>query len=93
MKNKPEIKLHLGKRGLTEDFINGLKNAFKTRRRVKIKVLKSLERDREKIKELADKIIEELGENYRCKVIGFTIKLKKEKKNRFINNKNQKNTR
>ncbi|MBU0894223.1 MAG: YhbY family RNA-binding protein [Nanoarchaeota archaeon] len=70
----------LGKKGLTEGFIETLQNSFKHHRNIKISVLKSCCRERLYLKELADKMIERLGGNYSYKIIGYTVKLKKLRK-------------
>ena len=70
----------LGKQGITENFIETLKNHFKKHDNVKISVLKSAGHDREKIKKFSDEILERLGKNYTIKVIGFTIFVKKWRK-------------
>lgn len=71
----------IGKQGITENFINSLKNQFKAHDNVRVSALKSFTRDRKKIKECSEKIIEELGKNYTYRLIGFTIVLKKWRKN------------
>ncbi len=70
----------LGKNGVTEGFIERLKNDFKNHGNVKIAILKSAGRDREKKAEYAEQILNKLGENYAAKIIGFTIIVKKWKK-------------
>ena len=67
----------LGKQGITDNFIETLKNHFKKHNNVKISVLKSAGHDREKVKKFSDEILERLGKNYTAKVIGFTIFVKK----------------
>lgn len=73
--------LQLGKKGLTEQFIEGLRKTFKNRKAVKVSLLRSYSRNREETKRTAEKLCEELksiGVKYR--IIGFTITLKKWKK-------------
>jgi len=82
--------IQLGKQGITENFINSLKNQFKGSRIVKISILKSATRDREEIAKIKDEILEKLGKtfkfpqvaekfhgNFKAKIIGFTIILRK----------------
>ena len=69
--------VQLGKEGITENFIQGLKNNFKNYENMKISVLKSVTRDKKEIKEISEKILNELGKNYTSRTIGFTIVLKK----------------
>ena len=74
--------MQLGKQGITENFINNLKNQFKNSQVMKIYVLKSASRDREQIKQFRDEILEKLGKNFTGKIIGFTIILRKWRKAR-----------
>ena len=80
-----QSEIQIGKNGITENFIMSLKNNFKTHINVRISVLKSSGRDKEKIKEMAAQILEKLGTNYTARIIGFTIILKKWRKSRQIN--------
>lgn len=75
-----QAEIQIGKNGITENFIISLKNIFKTHINVRISVLKSSGRDREKIKEMSEQILEKLGSNYSSRIIGFTIVLKKWRK-------------
>ncbi len=72
--------LQLGKAGLTENFLQTLKTRFDKHRTIKVSVLKSAGREKKQIKEYSEKILEELGEKFTSKVIGFTIILKKWRK-------------
>lgn len=76
------VNLQIGKNGLTPGFMAGLKNAFKTNEHVRISVLKSATRDKSELKELSKKILDELGKNYTCKTIGYTLVLRKWRKAR-----------
>lgn len=69
--------VQLGKNGITENFISSLENCFKTHKNVKVSVLKSVSRDKKKIKKFSEEILDKLGKNYTARVIGFTIVLKK----------------
>ena len=71
--------IQLGKQGITDNFINTLENHFKKYRNVKISVLKGAERS--KIKQYSNEILEKLGTKYTSRIIGFTIVLKKWRKN------------
>ena len=70
---EPQRQVQLGKQGVTENFIESLRNHFKKTKMIRISVLKSAGRDRTKLKEDAEKIINSLGKNYVAKIIGFTI--------------------
>ena len=76
--------MQLGKQGITENFINSLKNQFKNSQVIKISVLKSATRDREEIARIKDELLEKLGKNFTGRIIGFTIILRKWRKSREI---------
>ncbi len=69
--------LQLGKNGVTEGFIETLKNHFKKHKIVKISVLKSYCRDRLALKDISIKILERLGPRYSYNSIGYTITIKR----------------
>jgi RNA-binding protein YhbY len=69
--------IQLGKNGLTENFICNLKHHFDTCKNIKISVLKSCCRDREELKKISDEILEKLGKTYTARIIGYTIIVKK----------------
>lgn len=73
--------VQLGKQGITKNFIESLKNIFKTHDIARISVLKGAGHEKEKIKEYAEELLEKLGKNYTSRVIGFTIVLKKWRRN------------
>lgn len=73
--------IQLGKQGITENFIRTLKDYFKNCKNVKISILKNATRDREEINDLSNTILDNLGRNYTSKIIGFTISIKKWRKN------------
>jgi RNA-binding protein YhbY len=77
---KGMIALQVGKQGLTEKFVDILKKSFKNRELVKVSVLRAYSRDREEIALLAKNACSKLGENFTCKVIGFTIFIRKWRK-------------
>lgn len=72
--------IQLGKNGLTENFIETLKNGFKNHNTIRVSVLKSAGHEKSKIKEIAEELLGELGLNYTARIIGFTIVLKKWRK-------------
>lgn len=80
-RSTPQIAtIQIGKNGLTENFFETLNGYFKKHLSVKVVVLKSASRDKSKIKEYSEKIIERLGNNYTSRTIGFTIIFKKWRK-------------
>lgn len=72
--------IQLGKQGITDNFIETLKNNFKKHNYVKVSVLKSAGHDKEKVKKFSDEILEKIGKKYTAKIIGFTIVVKKWRK-------------
>lgn len=80
--------IQLGKQGVTTNFILALKNQFNVRKNVKVAVLRAARGEGKeaklKVKEYADKILEELGKTYTVNVIGFTISIKKWRKEQKI---------
>lgn len=69
--------IQLGKNGLTENLMCNLKHHFDTCKNVKISVLKSCCRDREELKKINEEILKKLGNNYTSRIIGYTIVVKK----------------
>ena len=80
--NKGQAQLQIGKGGLKEGTIQTLQEYFKDREDVKVVLLKSAGHEKKNVKEIADKIIGELGNKYTYRIIGFTIFLKKWRKAR-----------
>lgn len=73
-------RIQLGKKGLTDNFLETLRDHFKKYQNVKVSVLKSSTRDRQELKEISEKILDGLGKNYTSRIIGYTIVLKKWRK-------------
>jgi len=74
--------IQLGKNGVTENFINSLKNQFNNCNNVRISVLRNCCRDKKELEEIAKKILSDLGKNYTARIIGFTIVLRKWRRER-----------
>lgn len=72
--------MHLGKNGITKNFMETMKNHFKNHESVKVSVLKSAGHDKEQVKKYIEEILGELGRRYTGKTIGFTIALRKWKR-------------
>ena len=72
-----ESKFQIGKNGLTQGVVDSLNLSFKTHDQIRIAVLKSAERDKQKVIDIAEEIAQKV--NYYCsyRVIGFTIILRK----------------
>lgn len=73
-----ESKFQIGKNELTEGVINSLNQDLKTHNRVRIIVLKSTVRDKEKIKLIAEDIRQKVNYNCKYKILGFTIILRRQ---------------
>lgn len=69
--------IQLGKNGLTESFIGNIKHQFDNCKNLKISVLKSCCRDKEELKKISEEILDKLGKTYTAKIIGYTIIVKK----------------
>lgn len=77
----PKIReIQLGKNGITTNFIESLKHQFNNCNNVKISVLRSCCRDKEELKEITEKLLNSLGDNYTAKVIGYKVNLKRWRK-------------
>ncbi len=76
-----ETKFQIGKAGLTPGVLQSLRLALTNRKSARISVLKSLNRNKEKVKQIAEEITNNLGAKSSYRIIGFTIILKR--KSRF----------
>ncbi|MCK5149729.1 YhbY family RNA-binding protein [Candidatus Pacearchaeota archaeon] len=72
--------IQLGKQGVTDNFIQTLKDHFKKQSNVRISVLRSCCRDKEELKKITLEILEKLGNHYTTKTIGYVIAVKKWRK-------------
>ncbi|MFH1710925.1 MAG: YhbY family RNA-binding protein [Nanoarchaeota archaeon] len=77
-----QTEIQIGKKGLTLGFLDLLKSAFKTHELVRIKVLKSAGHEKKKVKEISEEILNQMGKNYTCRTIGFTLIIRKWRKAR-----------
>ena len=76
------VSMQIGKSGLTPQFIEALRATFKRQDNVKISLLKSFSREREKVMETAETLVSSLNDKkfrYHYKIIGFTIILLRRK--------------
>ena len=73
--------IQLGKNRVTDNFIVSLKNQFKDCNNVRISVLRSARESKDDVRKMADEILEKLGKNFTARTIGYTIILKKWRKN------------
>lgn len=78
------VSFQIGKRGLTQGFIELLEKTFKKHELVRIAVLKSTSRDRKEIKKIAETLCYKLKakekKDFTARVIGFTIFIRKWRK-------------
>ncbi len=77
---KPPAKFQIGKNGLTDSFLEVLNRSFIDRNSITIVVLKSAGHEKKHVLEIAEKIVEFLGKNYKYRIVGFRIFLRKFKK-------------
>ena len=73
-------KIQLGKQGVTDNFLATLESHFKKCRNIKVVVLKSARQSESDVKKYAEDILGKLGKKYTARVVGFTISLKKWRK-------------
>mgnify|MGYP001218692804 CR=1 FL=1 len=82
MRQQTQIKkFQIGKKGLTNEFIDQIKVTFNTSKKIKIDILKSACRDKDEAKEIAQKIIGSLGKNFDYKLVGYVLTIMKFNKN------------
>jgi RNA-binding protein YhbY len=72
--------IQIGKNGLTEGVIERLKNDFKTHEIVRVHIVNKEFKERDKVKAMAAELLEKLGKKYTCKIIGFTLVVRKWRK-------------
>lgn len=70
-------KIQLGKNKVTENFIKDLENRFRTHKNLKVSVLRSCCRDKKELEKIRDEILKILGKNFTARMIGYTLALKK----------------
>ncbi len=73
----PIRQLQLGKKGLTKEFIETLKNHFEKSKTIKISILKSCCRDKQELKQIESEILKNLGGNYNSRLVGYTLNLRR----------------
>ncbi|MFA7707525.1 MAG: hypothetical protein WCX73_01115 [Candidatus Pacearchaeota archaeon] len=76
--------LQLGKNGLTHEFLEEIKKRFDVNKfkNLKVHVLKSARESKEDVKKYSAEIEKYLGEKYTCRILGFSIFIKKWRKAR-----------
>ena len=77
------VNFQMGKAGLTPEFLEALKTAFKTHKVAKIALLKTSTRDKAEMKKMGEEICSKLSDKefkYEYRTIGFTMTVRKFKK-------------
>ena len=74
------LKLQIGKNGLTEAFIEQVKNIFANEERIKISILKSACRDKKQAEEICQKLVDGLGKRFTYKLVGYVATVQKWRK-------------
>jgi len=76
--------MQLGKKGITSELLGEIKKRFDINKfqNIKVHVLKSARENKEDVKKYAEQIQNYLGEKYTCRIIGFSIFIKKWRKAR-----------
>jgi RNA-binding protein YhbY len=70
---KPVRQLQLGKAGLSEAFVNQVRDFFQTEKMIKINILKSCCRDKEEAKKIGEELVEALGPKFGFKLVGYVL--------------------
>jgi len=73
-------RIQLGKKGLTEEFINQARDLFKNEEIIKISILKSACRNKNDAEKLADNLMESLGKNFDYRLVGYVLTVRKFRK-------------
>lgn len=77
-----QIEIQLGKKGLTPRFLDVLKKRFdrKEVKNIKVHILQNARESREDVKKYSQEILNHLGNKFSSRIVGFSIFLKKHKK-------------
>jgi RNA-binding protein YhbY len=70
-------KLQMGKNGITDNFIEQLRNMFTHTKIVKVTILKSACRNKADAIALADKLVEKLGTKFSYSLIGYVLTVRR----------------
>jgi len=82
-----QLQLQLGKKGLTKEFLENLKDRFENSKitNIKISILQSARESKDDVKKYSNEIKEYLGKKYTTRILGFSIFIKKWRKARDQN--------
>lgn len=77
-----QLEIQLGKKGLTQEFLEDLERRFEkpAMKNIKVSVLKSARESKEDVKKYAEQIKDYLGPKFTYRILGFSIFLKKWRK-------------
>lgn len=86
VKMTSQFELQIGKKGLTEEFLEDIKKRFENKRNsnIKVSVLKSARESKEDVKKYAKEIKDYLGDKFTFRILGFSIFIKKWRKPRSL---------
>ena len=70
---RPIKRLQIGKNGMSPEFIEQVKSVFKHEKMIKINVLKSASRNKEGTKKMGEDLVNELGDHYKYRLIGYVL--------------------
>lgn len=77
---KPIKQLQMGKAGLSEAFVEQVRNIFEAEKMVKISILKSACRDRDEARKIGEDLVEALGPKFGFKLVGYVLTVTKFRK-------------
>ena len=79
-----KMEIQLGKKGLTNEFLEDLKSRFENKKidNIKISVLKSARESKADVKKYGQEVADFLGDKFTFRVLGFSIFVKKWRKAR-----------
>ncbi|MCR4284569.1 MAG: YhbY family RNA-binding protein [archaeon] len=66
-------RLQIGKKGLTQEFIEQVNTMFKHEKVIKISILKSACRDKKEAEGIAKEIVNALGKRFDYKLVGYVL--------------------
>ena len=70
---REQAKIQIGKNGLTDGVLGQIKEMLKTRKSVRVSMLKTSVSNKKEAQDATDKIMNFLGSGYRHRLIGHTI--------------------
>ena len=79
---KPIRKLQMGKNGLSSEFVEQVRTFFEKSELIKIDLLKSACRDKEKARKMGEELVSALGDKFTYKLIGYVLSVRKWRKMR-----------